>query len=68
MARGYALITPQMLVWARERIEMPVDLAAKAVGVTVDKYQSWEQGEKLPTINQAKKFAKKVKIPYAWLF
>lgn len=68
MARGYALITPQMLVWARERIEMPVALAAQAVGVTVDKYRSWEQGEKLPTINQAKKFAKKVRIPYAWLF
>ena len=68
MARSDALITPQMLVWARERIAMPVALAAQAVGVTVDKYQSWEQGENLPTINQAKKFAKKVKIPYAWLF
>jgi DNA-binding transcriptional regulator YiaG len=65
MARSDALITPQMLVWARERIAMPVALAAQAVGVTVDKYQSWEQGENLPTINQAKKFAKKVKIPYA---
>ncbi|MEW6065150.1 MAG: ImmA/IrrE family metallo-endopeptidase [Bacillota bacterium] len=68
MARNDALVTPQMLVWARERIAMPVDLAAQAVGVAIDKYKSWEQGEKLPTINQAKKFAKKVKIPYAWLF
>lgn len=68
MARGYALVTPEILIWARKRIGMPVDIAAQAVGVTVDKYQSWEKGEKRPTINQAKKFAKKVKIPYAWLF
>lgn len=68
MARNDALITPQLLVWARERISMSADLAAKATGVTVDKYKRWEQGEQLPTINQAKKFAQKVKIPYAWLY
>ena len=68
MARNSALITPQLLVWARDRISMPVDLAAKVVGVKTDKYLSWEQGKQLPTVNQAKKFAKKVKIPYAWLF
>ena len=68
MPRSDALITPQLLQWARERVEMPVDLAAKAAGVTIDKYQSWEAGEHLPTINQAKKFAQKVRIPYAWLY
>lgn len=68
MAKNDALITPQLLVWARERVAMPVDLAAKAAGVATAKYQSWEQGEQLPTVNQAKKFAKKVKIPYAWFF
>lgn len=68
MAKRDAMITPQMLAWARKRIAMSVTLAAQAAGVTVDKYESWEKGEKLPTINQAKKFAKKAKIPYAWLF
>jgi len=68
MARKDALVTPEMLVWARERISMPVELAAQAAGVSIEKYLSWEKGEKLPTINQAKKFAKKAKIPYAWLF
>jgi Zn-dependent peptidase ImmA (M78 family)/DNA-binding XRE family transcriptional regulator len=68
MARNDALITPQLLIWARERVNMPVDLAAKAAGVAVDKYRSWETGEQLPTINQAKKVAQKVKIPYAWLY
>lgn len=68
MPSNEALITPQLLLWARERIGMPVELAAKAVGVNEDKYQSWETGEQLPTINQAKKFAQKVKIPYAWLY
>jgi transcriptional regulator with XRE-family HTH domain len=68
MPKNDALITLELLIWARERVCMPVDLAAKAVGVTTDKYQKWESGEQLPTINQAKKFAQKVKIPYAWLF
>ena len=57
-----------MLVWARERVAMSIDFAAKAASVTTEKYQNWEQGNLLPTVNQAKKFAQKVKIPYAWLF
>lgn len=68
MARNEALVTPQLLIWARERVRMSVNLAAKAVGVTMDKYECWERGELLPTVNQAKKFARRVKIPYAWLF
>lgn len=68
MERTEALITPRLLIWARERIDMSTDLAAKAVGVTTEKYQNWEQGEGLPTVNQAKKLARKIKIPYAWLF
>ncbi|MDR2733510.1 MAG: ImmA/IrrE family metallo-endopeptidase [Spirochaetota bacterium] len=68
MAILYAHITPQILIWARERISMPVDLAAKASKVSIEKYLSWEAGENRPTVIQAKKFAKTVKIPYVWLF
>ena len=68
MPKNDALITPQLLIWARERVGMTVELAAKATGIAIEKYQSWETGEKLPTISQAKKFARKVKIPYAWLY
>jgi Zn-dependent peptidase ImmA (M78 family)/DNA-binding XRE family transcriptional regulator len=68
MARREALVTPKMLIWARERISMSTKLAAEVIGVKEEKYLSWEQGEKLPTVNQAKKFANKVKIPYAWFF
>lgn len=68
MARNEALVTPQLLIWARERVGMSASLAAKAVGVKMDKYECWERGELLPTVNQAKKFARRAKIPYAWLF
>lgn len=51
MARNEALITPQLLIWARERVAMPIDLAAKVVGVTIDKYKTWELGKQLPTVN-----------------
>ena len=67
-ARNDALITPQILVWARERIRMSIEIAANAAAVTVDRYCTWEEGEALPTVNQAKAFAKKAHIPYAWLF
>ena len=68
MARKNAYITPELLVWARERIKMPLELAAQMTGVTKQVFQDWEKGIKLPTINQAKKFSQKVKIPYSWLF
>lgn len=68
MPRNGANITPQVLIWARERLEMPLDFAADACGVSVEKYSTWETGYAVPTIIQAKKIAKKMKIPYAWLF
>ena len=68
MARADAFITPQLLVWARERVSMTAEVAASLVGVKLEKYISWERGECLPTVNQAKKAAKKIKIPYVWLF
>jgi Zn-dependent peptidase ImmA (M78 family)/DNA-binding XRE family transcriptional regulator len=68
MPKNPALITPQILVWARNRLQMPPEIVAKAAKVALNTYLDWEKGEQLPTINQAKDLAKKLKIPYAWLF
>jgi len=68
MAKNYAYVTPELLKWARERVSLSAELVAGLLKVPIEKYLSWETGEKYPTINQAKKFAKKVKIPYVWLY
>lgn len=67
MARN-ALVTPALLSWARERIKLSPEEAAKTAGITVEKLHNWEAGESLPTINQAKKLAKKMRIPYVYFF
>ncbi len=53
MPRNGANITPQVLIWARERLEMPLDFAADACGVSVEKYSTWETGYAVPTINSS---------------
>ncbi|MEX0773810.1 MAG: XRE family transcriptional regulator [Balneolales bacterium] len=51
-------INPQILTWARERVNYdPVQLAGK-VPVPVNRYQQWERGEERPTHRQLYKLAK----------
>ena len=59
-----ALINPQILQWA---------VARKGIDRTVvesfnKKYHEWEAGESLPTFKQSKELAKKLKIPFGYLF
>jgi DNA-binding transcriptional regulator YiaG len=59
MPKNDAFVTPQLLLWARERIGMPVELAAKAAGVNEEKYRSWEVGEQLPHNKSGKEICTK---------
>lgn len=68
MARDNALITPQILVWARERFELSLQEAADYLKIQPERLQAWENGAGYPTINQAKEIAKKYKIPYVFFF
>jgi len=52
-----ALVNPQMLVWARKKSGYDLVGAAKRAGVTPERLQAWEDGELLPTINQAIKLS-----------
>lgn len=58
-----ALVTPEMLEWARRRAYFNMGGAAKRLGVTVDRLESFESGEKKPTILQAVKMAKLYRVP-----
>ena len=51
-------INEKILVWAREKAGFTVEDAAKHIGVSPEKFFAWENGEKLPTMNQLEKMAK----------
>lgn len=63
-----AYITPEVLKWARESARMSLEIACRKVNVSVEKLHRWEQGEAVPTINQAEVLANAYKRPFAVLF
>lgn len=54
-----ALITPEVLKWARERrIRLEIDYAAKRLKIEPEILEAWENGTEQPTFAQLKKIAK----------
>ena len=54
-----ALITPEILKWAREkRIKLEVNYAAKKLKIDMEHLEAWENGTEQPTFAQLKKIAK----------
>ena len=54
-----ALITPEVLKWAREkRIRLKIEYAAKKLKVEPERLEAWEDGTEQPTFMQLKKIAK----------
>jgi Zn-dependent peptidase ImmA (M78 family)/DNA-binding XRE family transcriptional regulator len=47
---------------------MPIEIAAKKVGVSVEKLTEWERGESQPTIRQVRSLANALKKPFASFF
>lgn len=67
-ARPELPINPDVLVWARKRLAMSEEEAAKKVPVKVERLISWEENEASPTINQARKLAKIYGRPFLEFF
>ena len=63
-----ALITPDLLIWARERADYTIDMLSDKLHTKVEKLKAWENGELKPTFNQAQELAKKLHIPFGYLF
>ena len=54
-----ALITPEVLKWARERrMKLEIDYAAKKLKIDLERLEAWENGTEQPTFTQLKKIAK----------
>lgn len=63
-----ALINREILIWARQRAEINPNDLASSIKVKIDQYIAWEKGEKHPTFRQAQNLAKKLFIPFGYLF
>ena len=65
--KNYAYINPQMLVWARTQspFSTPEDVETYFPKISSKKLNTWERGEDIPTVNEAKKLASIYKLPFA---
>ncbi|MBI4296589.1 MAG: ImmA/IrrE family metallo-endopeptidase [Chloroflexi bacterium] len=63
-----ALVTPQLLKWARERRHFSVHTAANKVNVEPHKLDAWEKGQERPTLRQAQSLAQTLNVPFGYLF
>ncbi len=65
MSRLRAIITPRLLQWCRERVNLRTDEAARKLGVEDGAIRAWESGESQPTLTQARNLAKAYGRPLA---
>ena len=63
-----ALVTPDVLTWARRRRGMEVAELAGKLNVKPEAVYAWEAGEKRPTFRQAQLFAQALYVPFGYLY
>ena len=63
--REKAIITPNILRWARETSKMTVEQVALKIKVKEGKIELWESGKDYPSINQLEKLSKLYRRPIA---
>ena len=69
MARSIeALITPEVLAWARDLDKISVEEASRRVNVTTARIEEWERGISRPTLRQAKELAKFYRVPFVHFY
>ncbi|UEM07807.1 helix-turn-helix domain-containing protein (plasmid) [Skermanella rosea] len=63
-----ALVSPEMLRWARERVALSIDVLAQKLGTKPEKLTAWGEGGSQPTFRQAEKIAAVLHVPFGFLF
>lgn len=63
-----AIVTPEVLSWARGLDKITVDEIAKKIKVDTAKVLAWEAGSEYPTLAQAKNLAKQYRVPFAYFY
>lgn len=68
MATEFAPVTPAVLRWARESVDVTVAEAAARAAVTEERIRAWEQGEAEPTLAKLRALGKLYQRPLAVFF
>lgn len=63
-----AIVTPEVLKWARELDKISELEIAEKIKVDVAKIRNWEAGDEYPSLTQAKKLAKQYRVPFAYFY
>jgi Zn-dependent peptidase ImmA (M78 family)/DNA-binding XRE family transcriptional regulator len=65
-----AFVTPSVLEWARKRANLTIERLAKALQVKPEVVAAWEASiaQAHPSFRQAERLAKRLHIPFAYLF
>ena len=63
-----AIVTPNLLTWARRRRGMDLSKLASRLNVEPEVVAAWESGERRPTFRQAQRFARSLYIPFGYLY
>ena len=63
-----ALVTPEVIKWARELDCITIEEIAHKLKVSTNKVSAWESGAEYPTYNQAKLLAKHYRVPFAYFY
>lgn len=63
-----ALVTPEVLTWARNLDSITLGEASKRLNVKEDKIDEWENGLSLPTLRQAKTLARLYRVPFVYFY
>jgi len=63
-----AMIENNMLKWAVGRAQISIDTLSSKLSVKREKIEKWLSGEAKPTFRQAQTLAKKLHIPFGYLF
>lgn len=63
-----ALVTPEVLVWARKLDAISIDEIASKMKTSPQKIEEWESGASHPTLTQAKELAKQYRVPFVYFY
>lgn len=63
-----AIVTPEVLQWARSLDRITLEEIALKLKVEVAKVEAWENGSKYPSLIQAKNLAKQYRVPFAYFY
>lgn len=60
-----AIVNPELLVWARSSLKIPLEVAARKIGIAPERLADWEAGRARPTVVQLRMLAHVYRRPLA---